>query len=238
VSLGDALVLLGIAVAVLLYALERAASQRRDLDAALSLLLAVRDGMPWGDLYFGDGYDDAQAIRRAEQDYDLVREGAYGEIFEVPAAPLEALVTNPATGDYIERSTVHAVNVALWQIGVFNQFVRQKTDFNTRHLVEILDEELPEPQRLALARAARSQSQMLHSHGVGINPWYANLKRELSANIEVLKHRRSRRWWTRWSIALAVVFVAAALIAVTWTSIDRATGSTPKPLPSPTTTTK
>jgi hypothetical protein len=86
----------------------------------------------------------------------------------------------------VPRGTIDAASRALWQIGIFNQLVRQKSDFNGRHLAEIRDNGLPSKRRRALADAAFSQSAMLHRNGVGNATWWADLKRQLQTNIEAL----------------------------------------------------
>jgi hypothetical protein len=187
-----ALVILGFVVTWLLYKRERADEKQRDRDAALSVLRAVRDGiMPWGELYFCKGYDDESAKKRAQQDYDwIMKDTSYGEVFHVPAAPLVALLSHPAAGGLIVRETVEAASVALWQIGIFNQLVRQKSDFNARHLAEIRDKDLPPERRRGLADAAFTQSVMLHAKGVADATWWANLKHQLQTNIEALLEDR------------------------------------------------
>jgi hypothetical protein len=76
--------------------------------------------------------------------------------------------------------------MALWRIGTFNQLARQKSDFNVRHLAEIRDDELPAERREVIAKAAFSQSAMLHESGVGDGKWWTNLKHQLQSNIDAL----------------------------------------------------
>lgn len=186
------LVPVGFALTWYLYKRERNNEKRRDIDAALSVLQAVHDGIkPWGDLYFSKGYDDESARKRAQEDYDwIINDKSYGEVFHVPADPLMALLSHPAAGGLIGRETVEAASVALWQIGIFNQLVRQKSDFNGRHLAEIRSGDLSPERRTSLADAAFSQSTMLHAKGVNDGAWYANLMRRLDTNIEALVERR------------------------------------------------
>jgi hypothetical protein len=206
---------------LLVYELERTWSEGRDLDAGRKVLLAIRDAMPWGDLYFGTGYDDAAAERRAAQDYESIAEHhSYGEIFQVPTEPLAALLANPGAGGPIRRETIEAASNALWQIGIFNQLVRQKTDFNARHLAEFVDRDLPEARREVLANAAFSQSRMLHASGIGDAAWWAAVKDAFHANIKVLNQRWARRWF-RWQLALAFVFVAATVVLAVVIGADR-----------------
>jgi hypothetical protein len=88
-------------------------------------------------------------------------------------------------------------SVALWQLGIFNQLVRQQTDYNALHLAEIRDDELPLARREALSKAAYSISRMLHKNGVGDAAWYWALIDQLTTNRRELQKRtrpRLRRW--------------------------------------------
>jgi hypothetical protein len=238
VTFGDALTLLGLAIAVLLFQAQREQERRRALDAAFDLLSAVRDGiLPWGELYFRGGYDEETARQRAQRDFDYVMTCGYGQVFHVPTEPLAALIASPAAGGLIGKATVEAANVALWQLGVFNQLVRQQTDFNASHLAEIRDGTLPQTRRQAIADAAYSLSGMLHAQGIGDASWYAALMRELEANMRELADRRAEGWWRRPALALATLFVVGAIVAATWTGIDRGQTSKPNRLPVPATTT-
>jgi hypothetical protein len=194
VSLGDVLglaslvlVVAGLALTWIVYALARFDSERQDVEGARGLLRAALAGMP-GDLYFEHGYTVLSAQERADQDRRYVLEGTYGEIFPVSTASLTTLLSSVplAPGRWIRESTIEAVGVAVWKIGTFNELVRQKSDFNGRHLVEIFDTSLDERRRKALADAAASQSAMLHGGGLGDAAWWGNLKRELAANISYL----------------------------------------------------
>lgn len=238
-TFGDALALLGLALAVLLYEAQRIVERRREIGAAIQLLDAVSKGIqPWGDLYFGGGgYDEDGAKEHARTDYQQVMEKHYNLVFRVPAEPLVALIGSPAAGGLIGETTIQLANATLWQIGVFNQLVQQQTDFLANHLAEISDETLPRARREALANAAGSISSMLHRNGIGDAVWYVAFMEQLRANRMELA-RRARRWWTRPSLALAVVFVIGALIAATWTGLDDRGGTPRDQLPKPTTTTR
>jgi hypothetical protein len=152
-TLGDWLVLIGLVVTGLIYWRQTFASRRRDVISTLDTLEAVRSGMvAWGDFYFANGYDATSAQKRAQQDFDLVMGGAYAQVFLVPTEPLTALIEHP---QLIRKETIEAANVALWQMGVFNQLVQVQADFIAQHVAEIRDAKLPRPRREALARGAR-----------------------------------------------------------------------------------
>jgi hypothetical protein len=240
-SLGDALTLLGIALAVLLWELQRLVDERWEIDAAGALIVAVRQGLaPWGDLYFGAGYDAAAAEARGAEDFRLVMDRNYAQVFHVPTEPLEALIANPAAGGRITEATVTVANVALWQLGVFNQLVGQQTDFNAQHIAEMRDPTLPPPRREALATAASSISTMLHRHGISDALWYSALLRQLETNRLDLVRWRRRSWWSRPTLVAAALFSVVAVVASLWTGVDRVTNGdlpAPRQLPAPASTT-
>jgi len=204
---GDVLVLVGLLVTWVVYRKARDDAAQRDREAALGSLLGVWATMtestspagtppsdrehgaptPWGELYFGGGYTEESARARAQQDYDAISKRSYAQVFEVPTEPLAALVASPFAGTLIGNETIEAAQVALWQIGVFNQLVRQQTDLNSRHLAEIADPELPESRRHAVAQGAWWVSFMLHASAIGDARWYARLKGELAQNISLLR---------------------------------------------------
>jgi hypothetical protein len=206
VTFGDGLVLIGLLLTGLIYWRQTVASRRRDVVSTLDTLEAVRNGMlPWGDLYFANGYDRSSARARAQVDSDLVMSGKHGQVFLVPTQPLVALIEHPGL---VGRVTIEVSNVALWRMGVFNQLVHQQADFNTQHLAEIHDEVLPRARRGALAKAALSASYMVHWHGIGGGEgrveggfegpdWYLNLKAELDKDITDLRRVSGRRWWIK-----------------------------------------
>lgn len=250
-TLGDTLTLVGLAVAVLFYALQRAWERRRDLEAALAVLVAVRDGMGraaeqdgptgWADVFFKSVWEGDALNNRAQQDYDAVMSGSYNQVFEVevPSSPLEALIVGPGAGDLVKRETIEAANHALYQIGVFNQLVRQQTDFWGRHLAEIADPVLPSNRREAIARAARAQSKMLHGSGIGAagadGGWYSRLTGAIDKNIGELRTRQARAWWRRPSSYLALAFVIGTVALASWQGLDD--DEEHPQLPAPTTTT-
>ena len=85
-----------------------------------------------------------------------------------------------------------AVNVALWKIGRFNQFVEQQTDFNTLHADEILDVTLPDARRQVLATAAADISYRLHRHGIGDDGWYVDLMAAIDKELVRLRGMKRR----------------------------------------------
>jgi hypothetical protein len=139
-----------ISLAWLLYRLERLHARHRDLDGALAVLLGAKRGMiervgddvAWAELYFSTVYtigDDSEAQERADEAEQLVKERWPTQVFPVPLAPLELLVSSPATAGLVSDETVFIANVGLWRVGVFNHYVRVQADFNARFMVEIRD---------------------------------------------------------------------------------------------------
>jgi hypothetical protein len=208
---GALVVLVSVGVAIIIYWRQRLVSKRR----VLATLRAVRDGMikwkaerGWGDRHFGTAYSEPEAETRARQDFDAIMEKTYAQNFRVPTEPLAALIQRPDA--LITSGTVEAVNIALWRIGVFNQLVQQQTDFNARHLAEIIHSNLPDERRRDLAEAARRISVMLHRDAIGDASWYQDLKAALTANIETLESR----WWTKPGLCCLVIGGITLPIAV------------------------
>lgn len=226
VTFGDALALVGIALAIALYALQVAHSRRRDLEAARAVLHGVEHGMVrgWGEWFFSTVYTDEGAKQRAFQEAENVQRRGYGQVFLVPTESLASLVNSPAAGDLIDTAAVEAASLALYWVGVFNQLVQQQTDFNARHLAEIRDETLSAERRDALASAAFSISHMIHGSGVASanaeDGWYRNLCDRVEANIRELDERARRPWWWQRWVALALTLLAASLAMAVWTFFD------------------
>jgi hypothetical protein len=188
-----------IALAWLLYRLDRLHSRHRDLEAALAVVRGVKRGMVervgddvgWAEHFFTTVYTgaahDSELQPRVQDAYDAVMGRDWLQVFPVPLAPLDLLVSTPATAGLLSDETVFIANVGLWRVRVFNEFVRMQTDFNARFLPEIRDEDLPEERRKAIAEGAASISQQLHLYGIGAanveGGWYARLKRALDADI-------------------------------------------------------
>jgi hypothetical protein len=224
-----ALGVLALALAWAIYRLERLASRRRDIDAARSTLIALKQGMlgdpaelGWGDLYFAHGYDDDGAKRRAASDAEAILNGTFNQVFVVPAEPLLVVAASPAAGDLISDETIRAASFGVWKIGVFNQLVRAQTDWNVQHGVEVLDPATSDGRRDSLARAAVGVSHMLHLQGIGEanaqGGWYRRLKRAVDDDLLRLAVER-RLLWTRnewWHVAGDVAAGAAAYGLVVW----------------------
>jgi hypothetical protein len=226
VTFGDALALVGIALAIALYAFQVAHSRRRDLEAARAVLRGVEHGMVrgWGEWFFSTVYTEEGAKQRAFQDAENVQRRGYGQVFLVPNESLASLVNSPAAGDLIDTEAVEAASLALYWVGVFNQLVQQQTDFNARHLAEIRDETLSAERRDALASAAFSISHMIHGSGVASanaeEGWYRNLCDRVEANIRELDEMARRPWWWQRWVALALTLLAASLAMAVWTFVD------------------
>ena len=196
-SLDTLLIVGGFAFTFAVYWLQRRDSRKRDIEAARALLAASRDGMAtWADDYFADSYTDATAHDRAHKDYEWVMSRNFGHIYAVPIEPFAALIGNPASGRWVREDTMVAVGTALQKIVLFNELVRQKTDWTGRHIAEILDEQLSDFRREQLARAAEGQSFMLHA-GIGNTWWYRTLKDAIARNIEWLDDQLKPPWKRR-----------------------------------------
>jgi hypothetical protein len=171
---GDVLVLIGIAVAAVVYRRQKSDGVMRDVTSTLADLQAIRSGVTkWGDLYFTTDYSNDEITEpRAQRDYAAVMAGSSpGQIFRVPTEPLASLIQRSETSPLITSQTMQAVNDALWCIGKFNQFVQQQTDYFACHMNELADLELPEQRRIALAEGARWISIMIHRWTIGNAGW-------------------------------------------------------------------
>jgi hypothetical protein len=225
-----------IALAWLLYRLERLHARHRDLDAALAVLNGVRRGMvegvgdekAWAELYFATVYTPGSqelADRVHDASVSISRNQWAMQVFPVPLAPLELIVSSPATASLISDETVFISNFGLWRIGIFNELVRLQTNFNARMISEIRDEALDLDRRGAIIRGATWIAEQIHLYGIdGANAeggWYARLKRALDADIKLLAEEReqgfsdygeSRRWFLLGDLGMAALVVASAVM--------------------------
>jgi hypothetical protein len=129
----------GLLLAWFAFRYERHRRWRDAVDAAYGTLRAVHYGMVqgltpgqaigWGQVYFANDYNHAQALERARETWDVVMEGGVDQVFVVPTEPLAKLATTAPQNGLIDVATVAVANFALWRVHVFNQLVRQLTDF-------------------------------------------------------------------------------------------------------------
>jgi hypothetical protein len=236
--IGLVLATVALALAWLLYRLERLHARHRDLDGALAVVRGVKRGMVervgndvgWAEHYFTTVYTaapgDPEVQSRVEAAHKAVMDGTFGQVYPVPLAPLELLLSSPATGGLISDELVFIANVGLWRVQIFNQFVRMQADFNARFMPEISDGRLDPARRKALAQAAAAIADMLNRWGVGEanvqGGWYARLKRALDADINELREKRARgffdyarerRWLLVGDLTMAAL-VAASIVTL------------------------
>jgi hypothetical protein len=229
-----------IALAWLLYRLERLHARHRDLDGALAVIRGVKRGMVervgddvgWAEHFFTTIYtrasDDPEVEWRVKDTYNSAYEGDPFQVFPVPPAPLEFLVSSAATVGFVSDDTVFSANHGLWRIAIFNEFVRIQADYNARFLAELQDPNLPEARRRAIADGAVWITRMLHAFGIdeasvdkpGRVGWYVRLKRALEADITRLTADRergffdygdSRKWFLLGDLGMAALVAAFAL---------------------------
>jgi hypothetical protein len=225
-TFSDALVVLGVALALVLYQWERASADRDALLSALNVLVALREAMTWGEWHFGEPWTEEKARERAQKAYDAVMNRSYEEVWRVPTEPLAALLQHPALGGLISAETVKPAGIALRQVGVYNQLVEQQAHFNAVHMTDIKDTRLPPSRRTALAEGAFGISFMLHRSAIMEATWWSDLTHALDANIAQFEAKKRERVWRRQlfrpGLVAAYVFLTAALVAVAWTGIDHA----------------
>jgi hypothetical protein len=181
---GIVIAIVAIAISLALYTRGQRAARKHDLEVARAMVGGALAGIAgWGDLYFGTPYTHESVEQRAQGDRALVMEQEWQHIYEIPTEPVAALVSGAAASTWINQETVAAAGVALWQMRLFNELVRQHTDLGRQHFAEIFDPALPIERREAIAKAAYRQSHDLHS-GIGNVPdWYPTLTQALEANI-------------------------------------------------------
>jgi len=196
---GDAAVVIGLLLTLVVFLLQRASSAKLLRQLALAILGAAKDGIaPWGPLHFGTDYS-IWGEERVQLDFDAVMNHDYMQNFCAPTQPLISVINQPDEGRYIARQTIEAINIALWKIGQFNQIVQQQTDFNAQHAVDIRGDDIATRQRHTIAEAAKRISVHIHMVVIGDGRWYEALMQALDENIEALHALGKCRWWTlRW----------------------------------------
>ena len=226
-STSTSVAVIGLAVAWLLYRLERSGVRHREIESASAVLLAVKRGMVgghdgepgWGERYFSRNWTEEEAAERARSDVNSVMERHYSQVLVVPTTPLDALIGSAFGGDLISDETLYYANVGLWHIAVFNQLVGMQDALLSQHLSEIFDEDLNVKRRYAIAEAIGSHGRMLHRRGVGEpvgpNGWYLRLSSAVDSDIDRLVSERAKRLYPsgeqRLIVGDLVALVAAAV---------------------------
>lgn len=213
---------IGLALAWTTFRVGRDTARQGELASARGLLTAVyrgivghAEGAPgWARAAFSQQYDDAVAMTRARLAATGVRQGVLDHVFVVPTESLRLLSTAAPQRGFISERTVAAANLALWRVHIFNQLVTAQSDFNVRHLAEVVDASLPRERRELLAGSAEKLSFLIHRSGIGDanapDGWYRELDRAIWRDIELLRSREKAPWWRRASREPA--FAAADLL--------------------------
>jgi hypothetical protein len=192
VDTGNWIAIGAIFISWVLYGLAQRTTRAHDIEAARALLKGVLAGMAeWGDMYFAKPYTAASIEERAQRDRTAVMETKWIHLFEIPTEPVAALFSGAAASTWISEKTIEAAGVALWQMRLFNELIRQHTDLGRQHLTEIADPNLFNVRRKAIATAAYQQSTILHAT-IGTATWYHALKRALNGNIAQLDGQLAR----------------------------------------------
>jgi hypothetical protein len=138
VALGDVLVLAGAFIAFHVYQLQQDTLKRQRQQSSLDHLESVKAALiDWYSNFFNANYRGEAAVVRAEQDRKAIQARSYGQVYMVPTDPVASLIQ--PSGDLwpFSLQTLRAANIALSHMTVFNQFVRQQSEFNVLHAVEI-----------------------------------------------------------------------------------------------------
>jgi len=220
-----------LAVAWLVYRIERTATRRRDIVSARALLGGLWRGMVdgqagvpgWGELYATSNHtsnltskvtEDAAATSSTPEEL-LLRTCA--QLLVVPTAPLGALISSPHAGDLISETTIYFANIGLWHLEVFNQLVVQRSQLLTQYQVRISEKKLGERRRSLIARTLGSQAAALQRRSVvgssTDGEWYRELKASVESDIARLDAALAKRWYPAGERRLALGD-ATAMIAV------------------------
>ena len=197
-SMTEVLTAGAILLAWFVFRYDRHGRQRDAIEAADGTLRAVHYGMVqgltpgqpgWGQGYFSHDYTESAALERAGETHTTVMQRGMDQIFVVPTEPLARLATSSPQEGLIDAKTVAVAHFALWKVHVFNQLVRQLTDFNAMHGAEIQSqatdparrEELLQRPCLSLtvctnmASGGRGRSSRLAGGGAGTAHWSRRL---------------------------------------------------------------
>jgi hypothetical protein len=226
----------GFALAWIAFRYERHRRWRDDLDAAYGILSAVHYGMVtgltpgqavgWGQIYFSTTYTEEVAKQRARNTRDLVNMRGIDQVLVVPTEPLALLATTSPQPGLVESETVATANFALWRVHAFNQLVRQMTDFNSQHAVEITSADTDLQRREEIAAAAMSLSLFVHLDGIGQAwarfpdgsvGWYRALVEAVAKNLGdlyVLRGTVRWHWLHEWQYTVIDVLVTLGVLTV------------------------
>jgi hypothetical protein len=189
-SLGDLIAVAALALAWLTFRLDRAASDRGEVLAALSLLRGAREGFfrAIGDFYFAGIYTDAAAKQRAQ-----TGAGGLDHVFVLPTEPIAALIADQraVAAGLISPDTVVRATVALWQLRKINELVREQAMFNAVHAPDFVDKSIPADRRAAVVEGGVGISAFLHGKGIGDarDSWYEPLKTSVDQDLGALESR-------------------------------------------------
>ena len=196
--IGDLGVLAGIVASLCIYFGQANASKMRQLDTTLAALHAAKDGVDqvWGPQHFETSYTDEVATMRSRMDAAAIVGHGYSMNFCVPTEPIASLIHHAGDKWQIRAKTVEAANKALWRIGTFNQIVQMQTEFNALHFPEVLDDDIDDKRREAIAKAASTISYILHANTIGEEPWYREYMDAIAENVALIERLRKRHWWS------------------------------------------
>ena len=155
----------------------------------------------WGEVYFSTNYDPGAGAVRASNTSKLISSGNVDQVFAVPEEPLRHLAFGAGGEAFLTERTLKSVNFALWRVRVFNHMVSLMTQFNARHLPEIVSSTTSASARADLAFAGYHISTMVHLDGIGAanapGGWYLELKEAVAENLDALDARAGMSWFER-----------------------------------------
>jgi hypothetical protein len=179
----------------------------------------------WAQRFFSTNWTERSATERAEETAKLVRGKNFESLFRVPEAPgsLEALAATRYAGDLISMETVKWTSIGLFQLNLFAQFVEQQARLVDQHLLDIVSLSAGDPKLDQLAQMFRSQSFMLHRHGLAEpntpGGWYWELKAAIEADVAELGCAQRNFVYPRGTRAVLIAGDVLALCAALATLI-------------------
>ncbi len=216
-SIGDLIAVAALALAWLLFRLDRAATTRGEIRATTAVLRGLRDHffIGAGRFYFSSSYTPKVAEERAES-----ARGHIDQVYVIPAEPIQALVADQSAVEagLVSPGTMSLGTFALWQINKINELVRMQSTFNAVHAPDFLDESQPPARREAVYQASVNVSILLHG-GIGTarDDWYTTFEGAVDRDWHALESRRkvSLSRYVRSRLAFGdVTFAAAVVVAL------------------------
>jgi hypothetical protein len=140
-SLGDVIAVAALALAWLIFRLDRRGSDAGEVRAATTLLRGVRDQFfyVFGPAYFAGIWTPEASEQRAREQV-----GKMDHVNLLPVEPIAALVADQrgVEAGLISADTMNHGTLALWHVNRINEFIRRQSVFNAIHAPDFFDSSL------------------------------------------------------------------------------------------------